>query len=426
MTSLEKCDPQVAAILAAEVKRQSETLELIASENHCSGPVMEAMGSVLTDKYAEGYPQRRYYCGNENTDAIEQLCIDRAKALFHAEHANVQPHSGTSANLAVYLACLKPGAKIMGMNLAHGGHLSHGMHLNISGMVYQTAHYGVDPKTERLDMDQVREAVLKERPDILVVGASAYPRKIDFAAFGAIAREAGCLMLSDIAHIAGLVVGHVHPDPTPHSDFVTTTNHKTLRGPRGGIILCRGKWAKAIDAAVFPGIQGGPLEHVIAGKAVAFFEAMQPGFKTYARRIVDNARVLAERLMSKGWRLVSGGTDNHLMLLDLRSRESDLTGHLAADWLACAGIIANWNSIPFDPRPPMRASGLRFGSPAVTTRGMGADEMNLIGDWIDKILLSHGEAQPIEEVRQGVLELCRTFPIPARDGECAFECPVRN
>ncbi|HOD82704.1 MAG: Serine hydroxymethyltransferase [Planctomycetes bacterium ADurb.Bin126] len=426
MASLEKCDPEVAAILAAEVKRQSETLELIASENHCSGAVMEAMGSVLTDKYAEGYPNRRYYCGNENADRVEQLCIDRAKALFNAEHANVQPHSGTSANLAVYMACLKPGDKIMGMSLAHGGHLSHGMRLNISGMVYQAASYGVDEKTEQLDMDQVRQAVLKEKPTLLVVGASAYPRKIDFAAFGAIAQEAGCLMMSDIAHIAGLVVGKVHPDPVPHSDFVTTTNHKTLRGPRGGIILCREKWAKAVDAAVFPGIQGGPLEHVIAGKAVAFYEAMQPPFRHYAQRILDNAQTLARELMAKGWRLVSGGTDNHLMLLDLRSRQPDLTGHLAADWLASTGIIANWNSIPFDPRPPMRASGLRFGSPAVTTRGMGADEMKLIAGWIDKILLSQGESKPIDEVRGAVLELCRSFPIPARDGECAFDCQIRE
>jgi len=412
MSVLEEVDPQVAAIIQAERRRQAETLELIASENHVSAPVLEALGSVLTDKYAEGYPRKRYYCGNEYVDSVEQLAIDRAKDLFNAEHANVQPHCGTSANLAVYLAALKPGAKIMGMNLAHGGHLSHGMRINFSGIVYQAASYGVHEKTEMLDMDDVRRQVLAEKPDMLVCGASAYPRLIDFAAFGAIAEEASCPLLSDIAHIAGLVVAKVHPDPVPHSDFVTTTNHKTLRGPRGGIILCRKEWAKKIDEAVFPGIQGGPLEHVIAAKAVAFHEATRPRFKDYAAQIIANAQALAEALMDRGWRLVSGGTDNHLMLVDLRSQNEDLTGHQAAQWLAEAGLIANKNAIPFDPRPPVSTSGLRLGTPALTTRCMGAEEMRLIGGWIDEVLSSEGNKTVIMRILDGVRQLCRRFPIP--------------
>lgn len=412
MTALERSDPEVYRIVEAEKRRQADTLELIASENHVSPAVLEALGSVLTDKYAEGYPGRRYYCGNENTDSGEQLCINRARKLFGAEHANVQPHCGTSANLAVYMAVLKSGQKIMGMDLAHGGHLSHGMGLNVSGQIYRAVSYGVSPQTERLDMDQIRRMAMKERPALLVAGASAYPRNIDFEAFGSIAREVGCLMMADIAHIAGLVVGKVHPDPVPHSDFVTTTNHKTLRGPRGGIILCRGKWASAVDAAVFPGLQGGPLEHVIAAKAVAFYEAMKPEFNNYVGAIVHNAKALAEALMEQGWRLVSGGTDNHLMLLDLRSRSEDLSGHVAADWLAEAGIIANWNAIPFDPRPPMKASGLRFGTPAVTTRGLGPEHMRIIAGWIDRILNAWGNPDVIAEVRGAVRELCRQYPIP--------------
>ena len=412
MSVLEEVDPQVAAIIQAERRRQSETLELIASENHVSAPVLEALGSVLTDKYAEGYPRKRYYCGNEYIDSIEQLAIDRAKNLFGAEHANVQPHCGTSANLAVYLAALKPGEKIMGMNLAHGGHLSHGMKINISGIIFQAASYGVNEKTERLDMDEVRQAVLAEKPDMLVCGASAYSRLIDFKAFGEIAREVGCPLLSDIAHIAGLVAAKVHPDPVPHSDFVTTTNHKTLRGPRGGIILCRKEWAKKVDSAVFPGIQGGPMEHVIAAKAVAFHEAIGPRFKEYVAQIITNARVLAEALADKGWRLVSGGTDNHLMLIDLRSRFEDLTGHQAAQWLAEAGMIANKNSIPFDPRPPVATSGLRLGTPALTTRCMKDEEMKLIAGWIDEVLSSQGNKSVIMRVLDGVRQLCRRFPIP--------------
>ena len=412
MSILEEVDPKVAAVIQAEKKRQNDTLELIASENHVSASVLEALGSVLTDKYAEGYPGRRYYRGNENIDSVEQLAIDRAKELFGAEHANVQPHSGSNANIAVYLAAIKPGAKIMGMTLAHGGHLSHGTSANLSGIFYKTATYGVRQDTEMLDMDQVRDAVLAEKPDLLVCGASAYPRKIDFEAFGSIADEVGCPLLSDIAHIAGLVVAGQHPDPVPHSAFVTTTNHKTLCGPRGGIILCRNQWAQRIDAAVFPGLQGGPLEHVIAAKAVAFHEAMKPQFKDYAAAIVANAAALAQELTDRGWRLVSGGTDNHLMLVDLRSRDSDLTGQMASQWLEQAGIIVNKNVIPYDPRGAKITSGIRIGTPALTTRRMGIEDMKLIGGWIDEVLASGGNRSVIARIAGGVSELCQRFPIP--------------
>jgi glycine hydroxymethyltransferase len=415
MTFLEKVDPQIAAIIRAERRRQAETLEMIASENHVSSAVLEATSTVLTDKYAEGYPGRRWYCGCENADAVEQLAIERAKQLFGAEHANVQPHSGTSANLAVYLAALKPGMKIMGMRLDQGGHLSHGLEINLSGTCYKAIHYGVRQDTEMLDMDQVRKLALSERPDIIVAGASAYSRIIDFAAFGQIADEVGCPLLSDIAHVAGLVVGRVHPDPVPHSAFVTTTTHKTLRGPRGAAILCRSQWAKAIDRAIFPGIQGGPLVHVIAAKAVAFHEAMRPSFHSYAAAIVANAKALAEELTARGWRLVAGGTDNHLMMVDLRSRRPELTGHVAAAWLAAAGIIANKNTIPFDSRPPTESSGVRLGTPALTTRGMGPAEMKRIAAWIDRIMTSSGEETILAGTRGEVKELCRQFPIP--DGE---------
>jgi len=414
MDSLRRADPEIAKAIDAEVARQAETIELIASENHVSAPVLTALGTVLTDKYSEGYPGRRYYCGCENIDTIEQLCIDRAKKLFGADHANVQPHCGTSANLAVYMAALKPGDKIMGMHIEHGGHLSHGLNINFSGRWFQAAHYGVNRKSEMLDMDEVRQAVLKERPSMLIVGASSYPRMIDFEGFGEIAREAGCLLLADIAHIAGLVVGGVHPNPMPYCDFVTTTNHKTLRGPRGGIILCRRQFARAIDQAVFPGMQGGPLPHVIAAKAIAFQEAMQPEFKWYAAAIVANAKALAEAMVQRGWRLVTGGTDNHLMLIDLRSRDEHLTGHVAAQWLAAAGIISNKNVVPFDTRGPKETSGLRLGTPAVTTRGMRPDQMNKLADWIDRILSSAGSEEVIRQVRGAVREFCKQFPIPAQ------------
>jgi glycine hydroxymethyltransferase len=401
--------------------RQTETLELIASENHASASVMEATGSPLTDKYAEGYPGRRWYCGCENMDAVEQLAIDRAKRLFGAEHVNVQPHSGTTANLAVYLAALKPGQKIMGMRLDQGGHLSHGLSINLSGICYESHSYGLDPKTEMLDMEAVRRLVLDVRPRILVAGASAYPRIIDFAAFGRIAREAGCLLMSDIAHIAGLVAGKMHPDPVPHSDFVTTTTHKTLRGPRGGVILCKKEWAKAVDQAVFPGYQGGALMHVVAAKAVAFHEALQPEYRNYAAAIVANAKVLAEGLLGAGWRLVSGGTDNHLLLVDLRQKRPDLTGHVAANRLAQVGLVANKNKIPFDPRPASESSGVRLGTPAVTARGLGAAEMKQIAAWIDEILTDGPGESRLAEIRGAVRELGRRFPVPNTNDDRAHE-----
>lgn len=410
--SLEQVDGQVAKFVAAEAERQAETLEMIASENHVSPAVLEAMGTRLTDKYAEGYPGRRWYCGNQNADALEQLAIDRAKALFGMEHANVQPHAGTTANLAVYLAVLKPGQKILGMSLAHGGHLSHGRDINLSGICYAVSHYGVREDTEKLDYDQVRAIARKERPNLLIVGASAYPRTIDFAAFRSIADEVGCPMISDIAHIAGLVAGGVHPSPAPHSEFVTATTHKTLRGPRGGLILCRRQFAKAIDTAIFPGLQGGPLMHVIAAKAVALHEAMQPSFKKYAAAIIANAKALAGELAEQGWRLVSGGTDNHLMLIDLRSRDEKLTGAQAADWLEAAGIIANKNCIPFDPRGPLTASGVRLGTPALTTRGLGVKEMKQVAAWIGHVLASAGDGTILGKIRQEVRDLCRQFPLP--------------
>jgi len=411
MTTLSESDPQVAQIIRNEELRQANTLEMIASENHTSRAVLETMGTVLTDKYAEGYPGKRYYCGNEHMDAIEQLAIDRAKELFGCEHVNVQPHSGTSANVAVYLAALKPGDKIMGMSLAHGGHLSHGMPINISGMLYEVVSYGVEDETETLDMDRVREIALKERPALIVTGASAYSRTIDFAAFGAIAEEVGCPMMADIAHIAGLIVGGVHPTPVPYADFVTTTTHKTIRGPRGGTILCREPWGKKINSAVFPGIQGGPLMQSIAAKAVAFGECLRPSFKQYAADVVANAAVLAGELLNRGWRLVSGGTDNHLLVIDLRSRLPETTGRDAAIRLAEAGIVCNWNAIPNDPRPPLKTSGIRLGTPALTTRGMGAEQMKLVAGWIDQLLTSEGP-QPVTDVRAKVTELCEAFPVP--------------
>ena len=413
MSVMDKVDPEVAEIIRAEQTRQSETLELIASENHASAAVMEALGSVLTDKYAEGYPNKRWYCGCENMDDIEQLAIARAKRLFRAEHANVQAHSGTTANLAVYLAAMKPGDKIMGMNLAHGGHLSHGLSANESGKFYNVTSYSVREDTEMLDLDQIRDQALAERPDILVVGASAYPRTIDFEGFGAIAEEVGCPMLADIAHIAGMVVAGVHPHPFPHADFVTTTTHKTLRGPRGGLILCTKAWADKIDSAIFPGMQGGPFMHSVAAKAVAFHEAMRPDFVDYARKIVDNAKTLAEALMGLGWRLVSGGTDNHLMLVDLRSRLDDLTGHQAANWLAAAGIVTNKNLIPFDTRPPKTTSGIRLGTPAITTRGIGQEQVKQIAEWIDAVLMSGGDEAAVKKVHRQVLDLCTEHPIPS-------------
>ncbi len=412
MGALEKADPQIAKLVEAERKRQAQTLGLIASENHTSAAVLQAAGTVLTDKYAEGYPAHRCYCGCEQVDEVERLAIDRATRVFGADHANVQPHSGTSANLAVYLAALKPGMKILAMDLAHGGHLSHGKDINLSGMIFKVATYGVRRDTEMLDPEQIRDQAKRERPDMIIVGASSYPRKIDFEAFGKIADEVGCLLLADIAHIAGLVAGGAHPDPVPHCAFVTTTTHKTLRGPRGGVILCRKQWAKAVDRAVFPGIQGGPLMHIIAAKAVAFAEALQPSFTDYAAAIVANAQALAEALAVKGWRIVSGGTDNHLLLIDLKSRDVDLTAVAAANLLAAAGMVANANPIPFDPPAISKWSGVRLGTPALTTRGMGSEEMRTIAKWIDQALCCGGDEAIIASVSREVGELCSRFPIP--------------
>ncbi len=415
MTALSQADPEAYDIIRAESDRQHGTLELIASENHASAAVLEATGSVLTDKYAEGYPGHRYYRGCLQSDRAEQLAIDRAKALFGAEHANVQPHCGTSANIAVYIAALDPGDTIMGMNLSHGGHLSHGLRLNYSGIYYNAVFYGVDKQSELLDMDAVRDLALKRRPKMIIAGASAYPRTIDFEAFGEIAAETGAYLLCDIAHIAGLVVGRVHPSPVPHSTFVTTTTHKTLRGCRSGIILCKKEWAKKVDSAVFPGLQGGPFMHQIIAKAVALGEASRPEFADYARQIVANAKALAETLMEKGWRLVTGGTDNHLMLVDLRSRDENLTGHVASGALAAAGLVSNKNVIPFDPRPTTQTSGLRFGTPALTTRGMKEPQMRQVGEWINEILANHDDEDLIARIGKEVSRMCEAFPIPNQE-----------
>ena len=412
MTYLSETDPEAYDILQAERTRQRSTLNLIASENHTTPGVHEATGSVLSDKYAEGHPNDRWYRGCEAVDRAEQLAIDRAKSLFGAEHANVQPHSGSTANTAVYLAALEPGDTLMSMDLAHGGHLSHGLETNYSGIFYRVVRYTVSRSTERIDMDAVRELALKARPRLIIAGASAYPRIIDFDAFGEIAREVGAYLMADIAHIAGLVAGKVHPSPLPAGDFVTATTHKTLRGPRGAIILCRRQYARQIDAAVFPGLQGGPFMHEILAKAVALGNAARPEFAQYARQIVANARVLAETLVEKGWRLITGGTDNHLMLVDLRSRYEELTGHVASGWLAEAGIICNKNKIPFDSRPPSQPSGLRLGTPAVTSRGLKEPQMRQLGDWIDQILSSRGDPDVIARVRADVREMCREFLAP--------------
>ncbi|MBT3278190.1 MAG: serine hydroxymethyltransferase [Phycisphaerales bacterium] len=412
--TLLQADPDIHALIQEEHARQNNSLGLIASENHVSPAVLEALGSCLTDKYAEGYPGRRWYFGCEQVDQVEQIAIDRAKQIFGVAHANVQPHSGANANTAVFLACLKPGDKIMGMDLAHGGHLSHGMRINFSGKYFEVASYGVEEGSEVLDMDKIREQVLAERPKLLIAGASAYPRTIDFEAFGAIAKEAGCLLMADIAHIAGLVAAGLAPSPVGHADFITTTIHKTLRGPRGGMIMCTEEWAKKIDVAVFPGLQGGPLEHAIAAKAVCFKEALSGDFKTYQQQVIDNANTLASELTSRGWRLTSGGTDNHLMLLDLRSRMPETTGDTAANWLRDAEIVCNKNSIPFDPRPPMQTSGLRLGTPAITSRGMGTEEVKLIAESIDSILTSEGNESVIATAKGAIGALCAQFPIPTK------------
>ncbi len=409
LRTLAEVDPEIARAIAGEIHRQNAGLELIASENFVSLAVLEAMGSVLTNKYAEGYPRRRYYGGCEFVDVAEQLAIDRAKALFGADHANVQPHSGAQANMAVYFTVLKPGETVLGMNLAHGGHLTHGHPLNFSGKLYTIVPYGVRRDDERIDYEELERLARQHQPKLIMVGASAYPRVIDFARIRAIGRDIGAAVVTDMAHIAGLVAAGVHPSPIPYSDFVTTTTHKTLRGPRGGMVLCRAEFAKDLDKALFPGTQGGPLMHVIAAKAVCLKEAMDPSFADYQRRIVANAKRLAAGLAAAGFRLVSGGTDNHLMLVDVFSK--GLTGKAAEAALGQAGITVNKNAIPFDQNPPMVASGIRIGTPAVTTRGMGELEMDHIAELIARVLASPDDDRVQRMVREEVEALCRRFPL---------------
>jgi glycine hydroxymethyltransferase len=407
---LRNVDPEVATAIEHERQRQQENIELIASENFTSPAVMEAQGSVLTNKYAEGYPKKRWYGGCENIDTIEQLAIDRAKKLFGAEHANVQPHSGSGANMAVYFSVLKPGDKMLTMDLSHGGHLTHGNKANFSGKFFEIVHYGVNKETERIDYEQIATMAREHKPKIITIGASAYPRIIDFKRMGEIAREVDAYLLADIAHIAGLVAAGIHPSPMEHADFVTTTTHKTLRGPRGGLILCREKFAKEIDSNIFPGIQGGPLEHVIAAKAVCFHEALQPSFKAYQQQIVKNAAALAESMKQNGYRLVSGGTDNHLMLVDVGAK--NISGKDSQIALDEAGITVNKNTIPFETRSPFQASGIRLGTPAVTTRGMKETEMAAIADMISEVLMDIKNTDAAHKVRARVRNLTAKFPLP--------------
>ncbi len=406
---LREVDPEVYDAVCGETRRQAETLELIASENFTSEAVLEATGSVFTNKYAEGYPGRRYYGGCEFVDVVESLARNRAKQLFGAEHANVQPHSGTQANIAVYETVLKEGDTVLGMNLSHGGHLTHGHPLNFSGKHYRFVPYGVRKDTETIDYDEVERLAREHKPKLLVAGASAYPRIIDFERMAAIAASAGCPFMMDMAHIAGLVAAGVHPSPVPHADFVTTTTHKTLRGPRSGLILCRERYAKDLDRVVFPGEQGGPLVHVIAAKAVCLKEAMAPEFKDYAHQVVANARKLAAAIAARSFRIVSGGTDTHLLLVDVFQR--GILGRDAESWLERAGITVNKNAIPFDTQPPLKASGIRIGTPALTTRGMKEPEMERIGNWIADVLEHIGDDKFVESVRAQVHELAAQFPL---------------
>jgi glycine hydroxymethyltransferase len=411
MTHLTNADPEIAAAIRHEVRRQEEGLELIASENFVSLAVLEAAGCVMTNKYAEGYPGRRYYGGCEYVDVAETLAISRAKQLFGAEHVNVQPHSGAQANMAVYMTLLKPGDTMLGMNLAHGGHLTHGHPLNFSGKYFKIVPYGVTRTEERIDYDELARLAAEHRPKLVVVGASAYPRQFDFARIRAVADEISALVMTDMAHIAGLVAAGEHPNPVPHSDFVTTTTHKTLRGPRGGMVLCRAQYAKDLDRALFPGVQGGPLMHIIAAKAVCFREALAPEFRTYQQQIVKNAARLAGGLSAAGFRLVSGGTDNHLMLVDVFSR--GITGKVAEAALGRAGITVNKNAIPFDTNPPLTASGIRIGTPAVTTRGMGEAVMDTIAALIARVLAAPDDEGVARAVKSDVEALCRMFPLYA-------------
>jgi len=411
MSSIQAHDPEIWQAIVDESTRQQDGLEMIASENYTSVPIMEAVGSVLTNKYAEGYPGRRYYGGCEHVDVVENIARDRAKELFGAEFANVQPHSGSQANQAVYMTLLDPGDTVLGLDLAHGGHLTHGMHLNSSGKLYQFVHYGVDATHHRIDFDQVAALAREHKPKLIVAGASAYPREIPHARFAEIAEAVGAQLFVDMAHYAGLVAGGVHDNPVPVADFVTTTTHKTLRGPRSGLILCRKKYAKDVNRSVFPGTQGGPLMHVVAAKAICFREALQPEFKTYARQIVDNSRALADELASGGLRLISGGTDNHLVLVDVTPL--GIAGGQAEAALEKCGITVNKNMIPYDQRKPLDPSGIRIGTPALTTRGMGVDQMKDIGAWILSALKHIEDDSKLGSIRQEISQLCHQFPVPA-------------
>ena len=418
MSYLKVIDPEIHEIIRKETERQAYRLELIASENFVSEAVLEATGSVLTNKYAEGYPGKRYYGGCEFVDMAESLAIERAKKIFGADHVNVQPHSGSQANMAVYLSVMNPGDTMLGMNLSHGGHLTHGSPVNFSGKLFNVVPYGVREDTETIDYDQVRDLALKHRPKLIVVGASAYPRTIDFRAFRQIADEAGCMVMADIAHVAGMVAVGLHPTPVPHCEFVTTTTHKTLRGPRAGMIMCREDMAKKLNSAIFPGVQGGPLMHVIAAKAVALKEAMEPTFREYQAQILRNAAAMAKTLLSRGHRLVSGGTDNHLFLVNLK--DTPLTGKEGEEALERVGITVNKNTVPFETRSPFVTSGIRIGTPALTTRGMKEREMERIGNWIADVLASPSDASEQKRVESEVRSLCGSFPLYAsRLGEYA-------
>ena len=419
---LYEADPQVAAAIDNETRRQHEGLELIASENFVSEAVLEAAGSVFTNKYAEGYPGKRYYGGCEFTDVIENLARDRAKQLFGAEHANVQPHAGSQANMAAYAAVLQPGDTILGLNLAHGGHLTHGHHLNFSGKTYKIVPYGVTKETETIDYDELERLAEKERPKMIIGGGSAYPRIIDFARMRQIADKVGAIYLVDMAHFAGLVAGGVHPSPVPHAQIVTSTTHKTLRGPRSGMILSKADLVAAIDKTVFPGMQGGPLVHIMAAKAVCFLEAMQPQFKDYARQVVTNAKVLAETLASEGFRIISGGTDTHVMLVDVFAK--GMLGSEGEKALGEAAITVNKNAIPFDTNPPLKPSGIRIGSPALTTRGMKENEMRQVGRWISEALQHRTDSAVLGKIRRQVLELAESFPLYA-DRRAKAQAEVR-
>lgn len=414
MSPLQVTDPEIYGLIEQERARQENRLELIASENFTSRAVMEAQGSILTNKYAEGYPGKRYYGGCVNVDVVEEIARVRAKSLFNVEHANVQPHSGTQANMSVYFAVMQPGDCYMGMDLAHGGHLSMGHPKNFSGKIYSVVPYSVRRSDQHIDYNEVRDLAIKHRPKMIIVGASAYPRIIHYDIFGQIASEVGAVLLADIAHIAGLVATGLHPSPVPYADFVTTTTHKTLRGPRGGIVMCKQQYASSLDSCIFPGMQGGPLMHVIAAKAVAFKEAASPEFKVYQTRIVENAKTLAGELMNRGFTIVSGGTDNHLVLVDLTQK--GVTGAQAQDILEKAGITVNKNSIPFDPLPPGRASGIRIGTPAVTTRNMGTSEMMVIAGLIDDAIAVRDDEMKLERIKSQVLEMCSNFPLYSENG----------